>query len=550
MVYHLAAMSIVNEKSKWKKIRLGILFGVLVLLSMLVLGLGVRHWISRISALPRQAAERAASQRAERRTRVSAVAPAPIPEAIPLIGSPSKRADGYPEQFVDAAALRSLLRYRKYRQLNAYFNELQSAFEADPRKEYWPLDAARAFASAEPALLAQLDAWAKATPDAYAPYLARGSHWASVGWAQRGSAGTNKTHADNFRTMHESMERALADCDKALSIVPNLNAAHVEKLHTLYAMSRRKELDQVFADATKVCPSCFEIRAVYSYGVGPRWGGSHALMEAVARAAPVADNPRLRWLVGYPAWDRASLMKDDARALATINEALRAGDDPRFLNERCRIHLRMKNLPAALSDVEKALDLRPAWVRLLAHRAQVHARREAWEPAAHDLLAVLRIDPTHAQARRWHETVVKGVVFDGWEHHKAGREREALALLDLASDLDPTSKEVIERRVWIVAGGKEGTPEELAKLEGAVQDNPDDFRAVQALDYALAKKGDFTRVVGLWTKFLEAHPDEGRAFLERGGAYLHLGKRNEAIADAKKACELGVSLGCEYATRL
>lgn len=49
----------------------------------------------------------------------------------------------------------------------------------------------------------------------------------------------------------------------------------------------------------------------------------------------------------------------------------------------------------------------------------------------------------------------------------------------------------------------------------------------------------------MWTAYLARHPNEGRAYLERGGANFHLGKRAEARADAAKACELGVSEGCE-----
>jgi Flp pilus assembly protein TadD len=57
----------------------------------------------------------------------------------------------------------------------------------------------------------------------------------------------------------------------------------------------------------------------------------------------------------------------------------------------------------------------------------------------------------------------------------------------------------------------------------------------------------FADVVEMWTRYLEANPRDGRAHLERGGAFFHLGRRDEARADAKAACDLGVSEGCARA---
>jgi Flp pilus assembly protein TadD len=77
-----------------------------------------------------------------------------------------------------------------------------------------------------------------------------------------------------------------------------------------------------------------------------------------------------------------------------------------------------------------------------------------------------------------------------------------------------------------------------------VQRSPDDLRALQQLDYALARRGEFQRIVDLYTAYLARHPQDGQAYLERGGAYFHLRRLPEARADARTACELGVSEGC------
>src|SRR5215470_6238544 len=78
---------------------------------------------------------------------VVALAPVPVRDFHALRGDPGFDDDGWPRAVVDRPALRSLLWHRRYRELTQAFVEFQDAFEANPRKEYWPMDADDAFAS-------------------------------------------------------------------------------------------------------------------------------------------------------------------------------------------------------------------------------------------------------------------------------------------------------------------------------------------------------------------------------------------------------------------
>lgn len=113
--------------------------------------------------------------REERQQVALRVAPGLLPRVLPLLGPDGADADGYPKRYVDRVGLRSLLAFHQFADLTNYFEQFQTAFEADPRKEYWPIDAGEAFESAEPEIVAELDAWVAATPQSFAPYLARGS---------------------------------------------------------------------------------------------------------------------------------------------------------------------------------------------------------------------------------------------------------------------------------------------------------------------------------------------------------------------------------------
>src|SRR5580693_4197978 len=98
-----------------------------------------------LSAVAGKLQKPAVRDRAERQTPLVQVAPAPLPSGLPLTGVEGHDSDGYPTRYVDRPALRSLLAHQRYQELSSDFDQLQSAFEADPKHEYWPIDAGDAF---------------------------------------------------------------------------------------------------------------------------------------------------------------------------------------------------------------------------------------------------------------------------------------------------------------------------------------------------------------------------------------------------------------------
>jgi Flp pilus assembly protein TadD len=119
----------------------------------------------------------------------------------------------------------------------------------------------------------------------------------------------------------------------------------------------------------------------------------------------------------------------------------------------------------------------------------------------------------------------------------------------LAAELAPDDPRVKNGRAWLIVGDS-GTPDGVAALEEAARAAPDDFDVHQRLDYAIAAQRNFVRIIEMWTDYLSRHPDDGRAYLERGGAYVHLGKPKEAYTDATKGCSLGVSEACVRAKQI
>jgi tetratricopeptide (TPR) repeat protein len=489
----------------------------------------------------------AAQGRVERTTPLVEVAPGPVPTKLPLIGSEEKSADGYPLANVDAVGLRSLMWHSRWDDLDRWFGEYQDAFEKDEKCEYWPLDAAMTFGSAESSLTPKLDAWVAARPKSFAALLARGSHRLGVAWAMRGNKYVGETHGDNLKAMRDQVALALADLDAAIALRPKLVAAMHLRMRTLSLVGGREEKLAEVNRATKLCPGCFAIRASYLVNTTPRWGGTYEVMRAFAATCDSKRNARCRWLGGYPDFDQAQvaeLAKRHDDAAAAIERALSFGDNPTFLGERGEIRLRAEQWEAALADFERAVAVRPNETSFVFGRAHALFALKRWEPAGAAFLSGLRVDPTDGNAKRLAANVVQGLVYDGWEHHKAGRRDDALRVLDLAAELAPTDREVLSRRSWVILGTEQP---DIPALEAAVAKSPDDLRLHQQLDYALALKNNFARVIEVWTGYLARHPEEGRAYLERGGAYFRLGKRAEAKADAARACDLGINEGCARA---
>jgi len=524
---------------------------VLLLLVVSVLGIGAvllwRHSPPAPPSLPS-----ASEARAMRQSPITTVAPAPLPSGLPLVGREGTASDGAEAQYVDRAALRSLLWHGELATLSRDIETLQARFEEDPTRESWAIDASSAFESAEPQLAGSLDAWVKATPDSFAPYLARASYRSAVAFARRGGKYANETPDEDPAAMKSGLADALRDVEHARALRPKLVAAMRVQLNLLL-LSGGRDLTKVIDDAVSICPSCLQVRLAYLNALRPRWGGSYALIDAFAERSADARWPRLSALAGYSDYDRASLRRKEHKedeALALVNKALGHGEAALFLLERARIQIARKAPDVARADLDRALAITPTFGDARFLRAWLSSSRREWEAAGLDLLEGLRVDPTDSPGRETFDPVVAGLLYDGWERFKAGKREDALRIYDLAANLAPTSSEVQSRRPWVIVGHEGATADEaIASAEVALKAHPGDFRATQELDYDLSRKGAFDRILPLWDAYLATHPDDGPAHMERAGTLHNLHRDADAHAVATKACELGVSEGCVRAGR-
>lgn len=90
----------------------------------------------------------------------------------------------------------------------------------------------------------------------------------------------------------------------------------------------------------------------------------------------------------------------------------------------------------------------------------------------------------------------------------------------------------------------------MAAVEKALQLDPKHFAYYKTLDDLLSKRGEWQKIIALWTQFVALVPENGQAFCERGGAYLHLHDLPNTLKDYEKGCSLGYQKCCEYVKRI
>jgi tetratricopeptide (TPR) repeat protein len=306
--------------------------------------------------------------------------------------------------------------------------------------------------------------------------------------------------------------------------------------------------------AFEVAPASFQLRAAVGHCLLPRWGGSYPLVEAFARAsqAQAGENPRLTALLGFVDWDRGRVAENDGHydeAATLFTRALQAGEHWQFYEGRARVHERRKRYSDALADVANALALRPEEPDLVGLRARVQNALGRRSDAVADARLVAELDPTNTDLAWFQQHEAAAAVTQG--RYLLETTKDVQGAVDRLSWGIALAGENAQLRYWRGRAyiAKKDNAHALRDLEATVRLDPRSIDGYRTVDWLLAQQQRWDEIIAHWDEYIRLEPLSGEAFIERGGAKLHKGDRDAALADARQACVLGNPTGCQVAGR-
>lgn len=260
----------------------------------------------------------------------------------------------------ECAQLRALFDKGDFDALDKALGDMKAANDADPSKERRLSEAFSLFTEQKD--LKQLDAWVEHSPDAYQPYLARAEFHIEESWRKRGEDWAAKTTQEQFRGMESELRKCTDDVSEALSIDRKLPEAYVLRIQVANAQGRAQEERAAFDEGTALFPGSYQIYATRMHSLLPRWGGTYAEMDAVAKKAIAAspNDPSMYALYCQLYSDQADVFsrnKNRKAAIAAWTKALQYGVDLDALVSRGWAYYHDGDKTKALADADRYLAL-------------------------------------------------------------------------------------------------------------------------------------------------------------------------------------------------
>jgi len=271
-------------------------------------------------------------------------------------------------------------------------------------------------------------------------------------------------------------------------------------------------------------------------------------------ATHLKENPSLAMMAGYTDWDRGRIAAHENKheeAVKFYTRAIEAGEYWGYFEDRARAYGRLHRYSDELADVASGLALSPENSDLTVLRAITFLSLKRPGDAIADVRIIAEIDPTDDDL----------AYFRRWELENA--EHQGYQLLTMTKDPNGAIRR-LTTAIQLTNGGNaavhywrgrayltlEDHERALPDFTKAVELDPRHIDAIRDIDYLLAKRGEWGKIVDYWTRYIDLEPLSGQAFLERGGALHHKGDDVAAKADLRKACSLGEREACALAERV
>jgi tetratricopeptide (TPR) repeat protein len=268
---------------------------------------------------------------------------------------------------VDPVGIVEEIKVGEFAEVEAQIKSYQTAATLEPRAEMNLAYAFNAFALPDPAISEQLRKWAANSPESAIAHCARAVVLEQDAALARGHEGgpTSSIPSDHFMEMEKDLSQAIMEADSARSLDPGLSNAYLPAIDAAKMEADPVAMEEASKRALDKFPASFQIRRALIIGMEPRWGGSYDTMDKFANEsqANVAQNPALRFLLGFPAMAQARDLQADEKweeSIPLLDHAIEVGGDyAPFYTCRGNSYYNLKKYDDALADLRSANELLP-----------------------------------------------------------------------------------------------------------------------------------------------------------------------------------------------
>ncbi|HLI81691.1 MAG TPA: DUF4034 domain-containing protein [Candidatus Binataceae bacterium] len=268
---------------------------------------------------------------------------------------------------IDPVDLAEKLRAGKFAEVQTAIKTAEAAAIADPRSELNLTYAMSIFAIPDPAIADQLKQWAADSPDSAIAHCARAIALDQAAAHARGHEGgpASSIPSDDFLEMEKDLNQAVMQADSARSLDPNLMSAYLIAIDAAKLESDPVAMEEASKRALTKFPLSLQVHETLIASMAPRWGGSYDAMDKFANESQVgvAQNPLLKYLLGFPSLEQAKDLQIDEKwdqTIALLNHAIEVGGDwAPFYTARGKSFYQLKKYDEANADFLTANDLLP-----------------------------------------------------------------------------------------------------------------------------------------------------------------------------------------------
>lgn len=443
--------------------------------------------------------------------------------------------------------IRKMLSNKDFKKLNTTLLDYHKAYQQDIHNEDALLDAFLAFSIGDGSYEPLLNDWVSNHPESYQPYLARASYFYNLGWKSRGGKWGVETTDEQLEAMRNYFSRAKRDIEQVLMIKPNHIVPYYFLINIYKAMGRKYEVKEITKKALKENPNSFRIRSAYLLALAPKWHGTYKEMDqfAIESQQYVSENPRLKALQGYAFYDAGSMQsnaKNYGVALKYLGEALSFGDLAIFYEERADIYYRMDRDDEALKDINSAIAIAPQNADFYYMRSKIFGSKKMMQEALKDIELAGQLNPNNEDIAKQKKWIADTFLYSGHSQQKTRNLSGAIVDFNAAIQANPNNADAYYRRARAFIDKKD-LVSAFNDLRKTIELDPNNFDFYLLMDWLLTQKSDWNGIISNWSKYITLNPHNDRAYLERGGAFFRKGDLPSAVADAKKAADLGNAEG-------